>query len=96
VILALLVLLDQLEILVRKDQLVCKVIQAILVILVQLEIKVQLVCVEHLVKQGLTEQLDQLVQLDLAVDKLVSLDLPADNLTTVEIQELLIVRSQNM
>ncbi len=56
VILALLVLLDQLEIKVAKDQLVCKAIKAILVLLVQLEIKVTLVRVERRVTMDLMEQ----------------------------------------
>jgi hypothetical protein len=62
VILALLVLLDQLEVMVAKDLLVCKAIQVILVLLVQLEVKVTLVRVEHRVMLDLMEQQDLLVR----------------------------------
>jgi hypothetical protein len=62
VILALLVLLDQLEIKVAKDLLVCKAMQVLLVLLVQLEVKVTLVCVERRVMLDLMEQQDQLVR----------------------------------
>jgi hypothetical protein len=62
VILALLVLLDQLEIMVAMDLLVCKAIQVLLVLLVQLEVKVTLVCVERRVTMDLMEQQDQLVR----------------------------------
>jgi hypothetical protein len=62
VILALLVLLDQLEIMVAKDLLVCKAMQVLLVLLVQLEVKVTLVCVERRVMLDLMEQQDQLVR----------------------------------
>jgi hypothetical protein len=80
VILALLVRLDQLEIKVTKDLLVCKALKAILVILVQLEIKVQLVCVGRRVKQGLMVQLDPPV-LEENKDLLVNLDplVPGEN-----------------
>jgi hypothetical protein len=83
VILALLVLLDQLEIKVAKDLLVCKALKVILVILVQLEIKVQLVCVGRRVKQGLMVQLDPLVpeeNKDLPVpEEIKDLPVPGEN-----------------